>query len=157
MDADGTIAKYQWKQISGPSQANIADAAKAGTSVSNLEGGTYEFELSVTDNKGATGKDTMVLVVALGRMASPGSNSLKVYPNPVRDIATVRINTIEANTNLRLTISDINGRRIYEKAFRSKQSVVTEKIDMTNYVKGIYMITVIFNEVSKKTFKIIKL
>jgi hypothetical protein len=157
MDADGTIAKYQWRQISGPSEANIANVDKAGTSVNNLTGGTYEFEFSVADDKGATGKDTMVLVVALGRIASQGSNNLKVYPNPVRDIATVRIKAIETNTNLRLTISDIDGRVIYKKVFKSKQSVTTEKINMTNYAKGTYIITVIFNEVSKKTFKIIKL
>jgi hypothetical protein len=62
-DVDGTIASYQWTKISGPSQYSIVSAKKAQTTVNNLSQGTYQFELTVTDNQGATGKDTVIVTV----------------------------------------------------------------------------------------------
>jgi len=62
-DPDGTITSYQWKKVSGPSQYNIASSTVAITSVGNLAQGTYKFELTVTDNGGASARDTMLLIV----------------------------------------------------------------------------------------------
>ena len=62
-DADGTIASYQWTLVSGPSSATITNAAAASTAVSGLVQGVYQFVLTVTDNSGATGKDTMQVTV----------------------------------------------------------------------------------------------
>ncbi|MEO6813896.1 MAG: T9SS type A sorting domain-containing protein, partial [Ginsengibacter sp.] len=157
MDADGRITGYQWKQISGPAGATISSPNTALTSVNDLTGGTYEFEFTVTDNNGAKGKDTMILVVALGRLSTQESNSLMVYPNPVRDIATVEINTPKLNTDLVLTVTAMSGRVIYKKVLKSIGNTVTEKINMVNFAQGTYMVTAIFNKVDKQTFKIIKL
>ena len=93
-DIDGTITAYQWKQIAGPDSAPITTDNQPSTEVKNLVGGTYEFELTVTDNNEAKGSDTVSVVVALGRISAE-ENSIKIYPNPVKDIATVEINTAE--------------------------------------------------------------
>src|SRR5206468_3572712 len=61
-DADGSIVSYQWTKISGPSAA-IATPASAQTDVTGLVQGVYQFELKVTDNQGATGKDTVNVTV----------------------------------------------------------------------------------------------
>lgn len=42
---------YQWKQISGPSQANITSSNTATTKVTGLEAGTYVFNLYATDGE----------------------------------------------------------------------------------------------------------
>ncbi|MEO8764400.1 MAG: Ig-like domain-containing protein, partial [Ginsengibacter sp.] len=62
-DPDGTIATYQWAKISGTSSTITTPKAK-NTTITSLQLGTYKFSLTVTDNKGATGKDTIQIVVA---------------------------------------------------------------------------------------------
>jgi hypothetical protein len=62
-DADGTISSYLWTKIAGPSNPSIATPNQAQATVSNLLQGTYQFELKVTDNGGATGKDTVSVTV----------------------------------------------------------------------------------------------
>ena len=62
-DPDGTITAYQWTKIAGPSQYTIASPTLAKTGLSNLAEGVYQFELKVTDNSGATAKDTISVTV----------------------------------------------------------------------------------------------
>lgn len=63
-DADGTIASWKWKQISGPS-ATLANADTKILSVSSMSAGTYMFRLQVTDNSGNTDSDYVKVVVDL--------------------------------------------------------------------------------------------
>jgi hypothetical protein len=63
-DADGTIVSYLWKKLSGPSMFSIDDSSISNPTISNLYTGTYIMELTVTDNKGATGKDSVYITVS---------------------------------------------------------------------------------------------
>ena len=63
IDPDGTVQSYHWSKLSGPTSPLLSDPGSPQTSVSNLAQGIYTFELKVTDNKGATGKDTVQLQV----------------------------------------------------------------------------------------------
>ncbi|UAY51322.1 PKD domain-containing protein [Ferruginibacter albus] len=63
LDADGTIASYNWLQIAGPSLATISDSTSANTAIADLEKGFYQFVFTVTDNRGATGSDTVQITV----------------------------------------------------------------------------------------------
>ena len=60
-DADGSVASYQWTKISGPASFNITSPSQAQTAVNNLIPGVYQFQLTVTDNLGALGKDTVTI------------------------------------------------------------------------------------------------
>ena len=62
-DSDGTIASYNWKKISGPAAGTITDTTAASTIANGLVQGVYKFVLTVTDNLGGTGKDTMQVTV----------------------------------------------------------------------------------------------
>ena len=88
-DPDGTISEWLWKKISGPASFNIVAATSAKTTVQNLVAGTYKFELSVTDNKKASAKDTMIVTVD----AYPTSN----HP-PVANAGNDTTITLPANT-----------------------------------------------------------
>lgn len=62
-DVDGTIAGYSWVQILGPNTATLGGAGTVSLTMSGLIQGVYKFELTVTDDDGATGKDTMQVTV----------------------------------------------------------------------------------------------
>ena len=50
-DPDGVITFYQWTKLSGPGSPSFTTATSSRTDVIDLQEGTYEFELSVTDDK----------------------------------------------------------------------------------------------------------
>jgi len=60
-DSDGTIVSYVWDFVSGPSSINPIDVVT--TAQGGLIAGTYVFQLTVTDDNGATGTDTVTIVV----------------------------------------------------------------------------------------------
>ena len=154
-DEDGQIIAYLWKQISGPGNSIISQNNSTAI-ISNLIEGTYEFELTVKDNDGAESKDTLKVTVALGRFARE-ANAVKVYPNPVQDIATVDISTEKPNTNLMIIITDMSGKVVYKKDFVSETINVKNEVNMSNLTKGIYIITVFFDGVEKQSVKVVKL
>ena len=62
-DPDGLIKEWVWKNISGPTSFNIIYANSSRTSLKNLTTGVYKFELTVKDNAGLSGKDTVQITV----------------------------------------------------------------------------------------------
>jgi hypothetical protein len=156
-DTDGTITAYKWRQVAGPDSALITADQKAATQVKNLTAGTYEFELTVTDNNQGTGRDTMKVVVALARISGQETNSIKIYPNPVGDIATVEINSEKLDSQLTIIICDFAGKIIYKKQIYSSGNKTAGKINMSSFSKGAYSITVLFDGGDKQVSSIIKL
>jgi len=77
-DVDGTIVGYLWSELAGPNIAAIQAPASATTKVTGLIAGTYKFQLMVIDNDGATGVDTMAVVVSAAESKTltlqPGGN-----------------------------------------------------------------------------------
>jgi hypothetical protein len=69
-DADGTVVSYQWRRVGGPVFYSMANSTSLQTLVSDMMQGTYLFELTVIDNQGAIGKDTVSIVV------NPAANNL---------------------------------------------------------------------------------
>ena len=64
-DSDGTIASYSWQQDSGTavtiSNSDMADASFTAPLIAAAE--DLVFRLTVTDNDGATGSDTITVTV----------------------------------------------------------------------------------------------
>ncbi|MEJ0106386.1 MAG: PKD domain-containing protein [Bacteroidota bacterium] len=73
-DPDGTIVTYNWTKIFG-AEVTITNAGTAAPTVSGLQGGQYTFELTITDNKGATAKAQVKITVNLGSNQSPVANA----------------------------------------------------------------------------------
>ncbi|UII30977.1 tandem-95 repeat protein [Fulvivirga ulvae] len=93
-DTDGTIATYLWEQISGPSTSTITNAGTATASVSNLVEGTYQFQLTVTDDDGAQDTDIVqVTVVSVPPNVAPVANA-----GPDKNI-TLPTNSVILNGN----------------------------------------------------------
>ena len=82
---------------------------------------------------------------------------MKVYPNPVHDIATVDISTGKSNTNLMIVITDISGKVVYKKNFVSPINNIKDDVNMSNLIKGLYIVTVYFDGVEKQSVRVVKL
>jgi hypothetical protein len=63
-DPDGVIVSFEWMQLDGPVKATIINPQSAITDVTGLlEKGTYTFELTVIDDKGAINRDVVKVEV----------------------------------------------------------------------------------------------
>lgn len=63
-DSDGFIALINWKQVSGPTNVTLsAVETNMEVTTSVLSAGTYVFELSITDDKGAISTDKVTVTV----------------------------------------------------------------------------------------------
>ncbi|MET0635100.1 MAG: PKD domain-containing protein [Chitinophagaceae bacterium] len=70
-DNDGQIASYSWFKVDGPASYTIASPGAIQTTIGDLEAGTYRFRILVTDDDGATGSDTLSILV---KAAVPPAN-----------------------------------------------------------------------------------
>lgn len=75
-DADGKVVAYLWSQVSGPYTSSIVNPGATSTVVRFTVAGTYLFQLMATDDKGATGVDTVSVIVS----PIPGSKTLTLQP-----------------------------------------------------------------------------
>ncbi|HEX2533651.1 MAG TPA: LamG-like jellyroll fold domain-containing protein, partial [Chitinophagaceae bacterium] len=62
-DPDGTIKSYSWQFLNGPTNPKIINSHTPKPEVSGLEEGVYAFQLTVTDDKGATGVAVVTITV----------------------------------------------------------------------------------------------
>lgn len=77
-DPDGSILKFEWKQVSGPSNANITLPNSAITAAGNLVQGTYVFKLWTWDNQYEPSADEVTISVLAAPVQAPGVNQLPV-------------------------------------------------------------------------------
>jgi len=151
-DAGGTITSYQWTKISGPATGVIASATSAVTTATGLTAGIYKFALTVTDNFGAVGKDTVQVIVNIPPIADAGANQ----------IITLPINSITlkgSGTDQDGTIASYQWVKISGPTAGTITNVNTASTTVTDMVQGIYkfVLTVTDNDgaVGKDTMQAI--
>lgn len=89
----GVIKAYEWKQVSGPNQANFTNKNAAVTEAKDLAEGIYLFSLQITDGAGNTAKDEVIVTV---NPAAKNSNPQALVANAGTDITL----TLPANVAL---------------------------------------------------------
>lgn len=62
-DSDGWIVKARWFKVSGPVKFTILDSTALQTRAVDLDTGVYVFRLLITDNKGGTSTDDIMITV----------------------------------------------------------------------------------------------
>jgi hypothetical protein len=84
-DPDGTIASYSWIQLSGSAGVTLSGSNLPQAALTGLTAGTYVFQLTVTDNTGATGVATVTITVnsapvVLPPVANAGADTTLALP-----------------------------------------------------------------------------
>ncbi len=137
-DSDGTIAGYRWTRISGPVSYQIDSALSARTQVQNLEEGDYLFELLVTDNLGATDRDTVKVTV----LPAPAASRLAIYPNPAVNELIIELNTVTFQNKTPVRIYDMAGTMVYQTEVMRNQPQMILRVDVSKFPRGSYIVQV---------------
>lgn len=85
-DPNGIIITYKWRQITGGNAVIVNDAI-ASPWVRGLQGGTYNFELTVTDDSSAIDKDTVIVLVNNPPVARAGNDVSINLPSNVVNVS----------------------------------------------------------------------
>jgi hypothetical protein len=137
VDPDGVIASYSWVKIAGPAGGTLTNANAASTTVGGLVEGTYSYQLTVTDNGGATGRDTIYVFV---RNKYDKSNA-KVYPNPARDVINLEVTGLAPNiTTVTLIMKNSMGGIVYFKNVIVSGGSLVMPISISSLISGTYFI-----------------
>ncbi len=144
-DPDGTIAGYQWQQIGGPATASAASMDNAVVDLTDLQEGLYEFQLTVTDNQGATATAKVTIDVAKGKGVT---DQLLIYPNPAHDVINEKI-TSQVSGSTKVSIYDMNGRMVVSDQIEKTGDVVTKMLNVSTLANGMYTIQI--NIANRKT------
>jgi ribosomal protein L14 len=131
-DPDGTIAFYKWTKISG-GQSTVVSPSKSQTLIDNLTEGIYQFELTVTDNAGASAKDTVEVVV----LAVPKAFA-KVFPNPATTTVNFQIEGAGRTSHTALRIYDNKGILVYQEDFVRPPQPMIKQVNVSKLPGGIY-------------------
>lgn len=81
----GSIINSGWKKMSGPAGGVISDPASLTPDVTNLQEGTYIFELTITDDNSLTGTDD----VSINVMAATKEIDISKCPGTIIDISGI--------------------------------------------------------------------
>ncbi|MDD2550326.1 MAG: T9SS type A sorting domain-containing protein [Bacteroidales bacterium] len=108
------------------------------SSIETYQSGSYW--IVVTNSFGCTASDTIYLTDGSWVHEIPGKGSIKVYPNPVRDILTVEVDAIENNKFNVEVISPI-GQKVHHEIIDTYQKSTAE-INVQHYSPGIYLLRV---------------
>lgn len=92
-DPDGLIKEYSWSQAAGSSQAILRNSNSAVAKPDSLVPGFYVFRLTVTDDKGATGTDDVLIIVD----AEPPANKVPIANAGNDVILTLPTNSVLLN------------------------------------------------------------
>ncbi|HVY74662.1 MAG TPA: PKD domain-containing protein, partial [Puia sp.] len=136
-DPDGTIASYQWLQLSGPNTASSSDMDAAKVNIGDLEAGVYEFQVTVTDNTGVS--STASVKVTVETDSSLVVDNLVVYPNPAHSYVTAKINNPITGT-VQISIYDMNGQLVLRSQAEKTGDELTQVFNVSPFASGMYVI-----------------
>jgi cytoskeletal protein CcmA (bactofilin family) len=154
-DSGGVVVAYSWKVLNGPAGYNFIQPDSAKTVIENLFQGVYEVEFTVTDDRGATGKDTMKITVSSPRLAAY-TDEVKLYPNPLTTTGKIDITTSEPDSKVSIAVTNTLGMQVKYSELFMNGNTLSYQLDLSNLGNAYYFVTVRYGTDKKKTFKVLK-
>lgn len=138
-DADGTIVKYDWTRISGPSGYSYAGTSTSILTINNLRLGTYSYKLTATDDKGATGSASFTFTVVEDTSANILPVAVIKAPTAVSLPTTSILLDGSSSTDKDGTISDYKWSRVSSPGGYSYVGNGTSKLTINGLQIGTYV------------------
>jgi hypothetical protein len=131
----GTGLTYQWKK----GAANIAGATLLNYTAKT--GGTYKVVVTSSNSCSKTSAGTLVTVNCRLNDDTIDETKLKVFPNPVNSMVTLRFAANQSeNGNIRLT--DVAGREVMLEEINIVEGINEYSFKIGNIKSGIYFIKI---------------
>ncbi len=137
-DPDGNISSYKWQEISGPNNAVASSMNSPEVNISDLQEGIYQFQVTVTDNQGAS--STATVKISVNKNSEP-SDQFTVFPNPAQNILNSRINS-SLNGTIRMVVYDMNGRLVMADEAQKSADLYEKSLNVSGLASGMYSIQV---------------
>jgi len=131
-DNDGSVETINWTQQSGPSNATLSGQNTLELTVTDLIEGSYNFELEVTDNEGATDTDNAIVTVSAVNQApdvSAGPNQTVTLPDNTLSITG-------SATDIDGTISSTNWVKVSGPSVNI--NVIDNVLELSSLIEGVY-------------------
>jgi len=136
-DPDGTISSYVWSQLSGPSTASFTNANSPSAVASGFVAGQYTFQITVQDNKGATGQAQTKITV------SPAANVLPIANAGANQVIVLPVNSVNldgsASSDPNGSVSAYSWTEVSGPASASVSAANSAKAKASNLVQGTYV------------------
>jgi len=116
---------------------------------------TLSVEVDITEPCDDSADDSMNLDIVVGVDEIENTNVLSVYPNPTNDIFTLNIDGLTTGEEFTYFVYTSYGKEIYRQVANAKSTSYERVINMTDFVAGIYFVSVT-SEQGTKTMKVIK-
>jgi predicted esterase len=138
-DSNGTITSVKWKQTAGVA-LTLANTTTKYLRLSNLKAGTFEFQLTVTDNQGGVSSDKVSITIA-GSVTTPAVTDL-VLMNGKTNADVIKLSEGKVINKTTLGLTEINIRAVAGTGTGSvRLSVNTDQHTRTVNSPGPYLIT----------------
>ncbi|HEV2353110.1 MAG TPA: T9SS type A sorting domain-containing protein, partial [Puia sp.] len=175
------ISGYNWLLMSGPSFVKLSNEWGLSTVVSQLVQGTYVFELSVSDSKGAVYYSAPISIqvnaaatagttaaamtgqagfmTGMPAMADPvltgQAGSIQFYPVPAHDLLHLRLND-DRTGKVIVGIFNLSGARVLLQQIDKPLPGIETSMDVSRFPAGVYLVEVISGPGIVTTGKFIK-
>jgi hypothetical protein len=108
----------------------------------NLSNGLYNVAVRT---KGSDCIETFTNTEVTCLMAVGKEVIINVFPNPNDGTFTVNAALPEASSNILISVFDMNGKTIYEKATEAEFGILKHAINIQNYAAGSYMLRILID------------
>ena len=104
----------------------------------NLLEGEYYFELLVTDNLGATSRDTVKVTV----LPELQTSRLSIYPNPAVNEIIIELDAATSQNKTPIRIYDMSGMVVYQNEVMRNLPYMLLRVDVSQFARGTYIVQV---------------
>jgi len=151
----GTITGYSWKEVSGPSKITLSNATDSVTTASGFITGTYTFQLTVTDNSGATATANVNVVVLNNLQRSANSSSVNLYPNPTESMLNV-VYTSSGQSKFSISIFNTSGVNEMTGNYTQEGGTATYQLNVSSLARGTYFLVIRTSTGQREVRKFVK-
>jgi hypothetical protein len=133
LDAGSGYTYYAWSN----------DSHEQTITVSDLNVGSYDYFVTVTDNKNCRNSDTITIHVTITTSTSGLLNSfgLKIFPNPTSGILLIRTDA-DIETDLLIKLIDGSGKVVFENIFDKSEAEMGITLNLSNLKNGVYILSI---------------